>query len=227
MTKYVTLMASLPPLGQLFEAKQTPISRLKLESRLKMLTEEDAARLRQIENLVHWSYIPIERTDAQIVDAARQFFQEENNPTLRAAVESRLDLHTIVAALRRRHQGEQDPPRGEVWGYGPWVSYIERHWREPAFRLQGLFPWVLEANRFLEANESVALEQLLFGAVWKQLNRLSEGHYFDFEAVVIYVLRWNLVDRWTRYNGEVAVERFRKLVDAGIAKFTDVFAKSS
>jgi hypothetical protein len=59
------------------------------------------------------------------------------------------------------------------------------------------------------------------------LERVGAGHYFDFEAVVIYLMRWSLVDRWTRYKGEVAVERFRNLVDAGIAKFTDVFAKSS
>jgi hypothetical protein len=49
-------------------------------------------------------------------------------------------------------------------------------------------------------------------------------HYFDFEAVIIYLNRWSLVDRWARYNGEAAVERFRKLVDSGIEKFTDVFA---
>ena len=35
--KYVVLMASLPPLGSLFEATAPPISRLKLESRLGLL----------------------------------------------------------------------------------------------------------------------------------------------------------------------------------------------
>ncbi|MBE9170732.1 DUF2764 family protein [Pleurocapsales cyanobacterium LEGE 06147] len=223
-TKYVTLMASLPPLGKLFAAKQTPISRIKLENRLKMLTEEDAARLKQIENLIHWSHLPMERTDAQIVDAAKQFFQEVSNQTLRAVIESRLDLHTVIAALRRRQRGDQEPPQGEVWGYGRWVSYIERHWREPGFRLEGVFRWVLEANRLLAAKESVALERLLFGTVWEQLNLLSEGHYFDFEAVVIYVLRWDLVDRWTRYNSEAAVKRFNKLVDSGMEEFRNVFA---
>lgn len=227
MTKYITLMTSLPPLGQLFEAEQTPISRLKLESRLKMLTEEDAARLKQIEELVHWSHLPTERTDAQIVAGAKRFFEEVRNPLLREAVESRLELHTVVAALRRRQRWDSAPPSGEIWGYGRWVSYIESYWTEPGFRLEGVFPWVLEANRLLNANESVELERLLFEAVWNKLGRLGAGHYFDFEAVVIYVLRWNLVDRWSRYQGEEAVKRFRTLLDSGIEKFTNVFAGMS
>ena len=90
-----------------------------------------------------------------------------------------------------------------------------------------MFPWVLEANRLLNAEESVELERLLFEAVWNKLGRLGTGHYFDFEALVIYVLRWNLVDRWSRYQGEEAVKRFRTLLDSGIEKFTNVFAGMS
>ncbi|MBO9997657.1 MAG: DUF2764 family protein [Cyanobacteria bacterium SID2] len=224
MARYITLMASLPALGQLFGSKQTPISRLKLESRLKMLEEEDAALLGQIESLVHWSHLPMERTDAQIVAAAKHFFQEVRNPILREVVESRLELHTVVAALRRRQRGESAPPSGEPWGYGRWVGQIQRYWTEPGFRLESAFPWLVEANRLSIAHESVALEQLLFSVVWNKLGRLGMGHYFDFEAVVVYVLRWNLVDRWTRYEGEAAVDRFRTMVDSGIQEFTNVFA---
>ena len=220
-------MSALPHLGNLFGTKQTPISRLKLEARLKMLREEDALLLRRIEELVHWSYLPMERSDAEIAASAKSFFEQVSNPTLRAAVESRLELHTVVAALRLRQRGESTPSPGTSWGYGRWVNYIERHWSEPGFRLEGAFPWVLEANRLLSTNESVALERLLFEVVWDKLGRLGEGHYFDFEAVVLYVLRWNLADRWSRYQGEAAVERFRSLVDSGLEKFTDVFAQKA
>lgn len=224
MAKYVTLMSSLPPLGQLFEVSQTPISRIKLKTRLEMLDESDALRLQQIEKLVHWSHLPTVRTDAQIVAGARRFFEQVHNPVLRAAVESRLELHTIVAALRRRHQGEGPPPPGEAWGYSLWLKYIERHWTEAAFRLEGAFPWVLEANTLLNANDSVELERLLFGVVWHKLGLLAQGHYFDFEAVVIYVLRWNLVDRWCRYQSDAAVERFKNLIAEGLGNYANVFA---
>ena len=220
-------MASLPPIGKLFEATQTPISRLKLESRLKMLTEKDAILLNRISSLIAWSEQPMERTDAQFIAEAQRFFEEMRSPILQEIVAYRLDVRTIVAALRRRHRGESNPPMDQPWGFGRWVNYIERHWTEPEFHLEVIFPWVPAAHRLLSANDSVALERLQFEVNWKMLQRVETGHYFDFEAVVIYVMRWSMVDRWIRYNGEAAVERFRKLVDAGREKFTDLFAENS
>lgn len=227
ITKYITLMSSLPDLGNLFGTKQTPISRLRLEERLKLLSEKDTVLLNQIASLIAWQQQPMERTDAEFVKEVNHFFQEVGNPTLRKIVEYRLNLRTIIAALRRRHRGESNPPIGQPWGIGGWVNYIERHWSEPGFRLEGIFPWVLEANRLLNENDSIGLERLQFGLNWKMLEQVGAGHYFDFEAVVIYLMRWSMVDRWTRYNGEAAVERFRILVDSGIEKFTDVFAQQA
>lgn len=218
-------MASLPYLGELFQAQQTPLSRLKLEARLKMLSDEDAALLQQIQALIRWHYLPLEGTDAAIVAAAERFFQQVQNPLLRETVAFRLELHTLVAALRRRQQGEDVPPIGASWGYGRWVKHIERHWTEPTFQLQGVFPWLPEAHQLLHTEETVALERLLFSYVWHRLGQLGAGHYFDFEAVVIYVLRWDLIDRWVRYDGEAAVERFKTLVDAGIGEFSQVCAQ--
>jgi hypothetical protein len=217
-------MSSLPHLGNLFGTKQTPISRLKLEERLKMLSEKDAILLNQIASLIAWQQQPMQRTDEEFVTEAQHFFQQLGNPTLRKILEYRLNLRTIIAALRRRHRGENNPPE-RPWGIGAWVNYIERYWSEPGFRLEGMFPWVLEANRLLNANDSLGLERLQFEVNWKMLEQLEAGHYFDFEAVVIYLMRWSLVDRWTRYDGGAAVKRFRTLVDSGIEKFTDVFAQ--
>jgi hypothetical protein len=220
-------MSSLPPLGKLFEASQTPISRLKLESRLKLLEAEDRELLNRITKLIAWSEQPMAQTDTQFVQEAKHFFEEVDNPTLGEVVEHRLTLRTIVAALRRRHRGENEPPRGQIWGVGNWVSFLERHWSEPAFHLEPIFPWVSSVNSLLAANDLVGLERLQFEINWQMLDRVGAGHYFDFEAVVIYLMRWSMIDRWVRYNGEAAVKRFRKLVDSGIEKFTDVFAGKS
>ena len=224
MPKYVTLMSSLPPLGQLFGLTQTPLSRLKLENRLKLLDAKDTERLNQIANLIAWSQQPKERTDSQFVADAERLLAELHNPTLQEIITFRFDLRTIIVALRRRHRGETAPPVDQSWGVGRWVKCIEENWTQVGFGLEGMFPWVLEVNRLLKANDSVALERLQFELNWKMLDRFAVGHYFDFEAVVIYLMRWSLVDRWTRYDGEEAVKRFEELVDEGIEKFSDVFA---
>ena len=226
--RYTTLMASLPPLGGLFEARTPEISRLKLQSRLALLHPEDrrtfdlmvgllSQTLREEEN-------PAGPADAAVLEATRTFLHEVPNPILRELVIFRLDLRTILAALRRRHRGESEPPVGEPWGFGQWVPAIERHWREPAFRLEAVFPWLPQALSLLEADELVDLERLSFRLLWQHLDRIGFGHHFDFEAVVIYVARWALVDRWSHFHGPEAVERFRRLVRTGLGAHANLAA---
>jgi hypothetical protein len=218
------LVTSLPYPGDLFTAKQTPLSRIKLDGRLGMLSDADADLLKRIENVLQWSHQPMERSDAQIVAMAKELVEHLESPLLRQVVEFRLNLRTVVAALRRRKLGQAAPAAREPWGYGPWVDHIRRHWSEAGFRLEGAFPWILEANRLLNADDVMGLERLLLGVVWDHLGRAAEGHYLDFEAVVIYVLRWNVVDRWTTYDADAAVERFESLVDSGLGDSATLFA---
>jgi hypothetical protein len=221
---YLTLIASLPYLGLWSTAKQTPVSRIKLDGRLRMLQAEHAQRLGEIEDLLQWSHQPMARTDAANVAQTRQLLARLDSAALREIVQWRMELRTAVAGLRRRKRGESAPPAGESWGVGRWVGHMQRYWTEPGFHLEGVFPWLLTANRLLAADDSLGLERLLLGVVWDQLGRQGEGHYFDFEAVVVYVLRWNIIDRWTTYAGEAAAERFTTLVDAGLGEFAEVFA---
>lgn len=216
-------MLSLPYLGKLFGAKQTPLSRLKLEGRLGMLEERDAELLREIEDVIQWSHQPMDRTDTAIVAAAQRLLERLQSPVLQEVVRFRLEMRTVVAALRRRQGGQTAPRPRPAWGFGPWLGHIQRYWAEPGFRLEGSFPWVREANRLLREADSLGLERLLLETVWIRLGRFAEGHYFDFEAVVLYVLRWNIINRWTTYDGEVAVRRFIELADGGMGEFAAVF----
>ena len=221
--RYTMLMASLPHHGPLFSAKQTPLSWVKLEERLRVLEETDAAQLQQILTLLLWAHQPMGVSDVEIVRQAHQQVPQIENDLLRGIVEFRLELRTFVAALRRRHRGEPAPKETEVWGYGRWLSQMRRSWTDPGFGLQDAFPWLLEANRLLQQNDAIGLERLLLGRVWDTLSRASEGHYFDFEAVVIYVLRWTIIARWTYYNSIAAAKRFDGLVEAGMGEHASIF----
>lgn len=215
-TGYTMLMTSLPHLGTLFEAKYSVISRIKLERRLNMLMPEDAETISLIESVLWWSSFGETKDDASFLEYARRVLAQMTDPVLYSIVRHRIELRTLVAALRRRHQGRPAPLEGEKWGAGRWVKVIERNWHEPGFGVQRAFPWVLEAQRLLDEKNTVALERLLLEEVWKELGRKSQGHDFDFIAVVIYVLRWDVMERWTHYQDEVALERFSGLIDAAI-----------
>ena len=83
---------------------------------------------------------------------------------------------------------------------------------------------MLESKRLMEEGNFLGLEHQLVDVVWSDLERIGQGHHFDFEAVVLYVLRWDLVARWTTYNEDSAKKRFAELVDAGLAELDKVFA---
>jgi hypothetical protein len=225
MTKYITLIASLPPLVRLLDSSREPLSRLKLESRLKLLDEKDAATLSRIVNVIAWSEQPLQRSDQEFIQEAEALVRDLPSPTLKQLVCERLEMRTVITALRRRHRGEDGPPASRPWGFGRWVDGIERRWKEPVFGLGAVLPWLSEAQQLLEKQDLVGFERFQFSVVWGLLDRLGAGHQFDFEAVVIYLNRWSLVSRWWRYDGDAALNRFRRLVSGGMENFTDVFAE--
>lgn len=220
---YIMLLSSLPRPEALFLAKRPPLSRLKLDRRLRVLAPEDAEVLRLLEHAFSWAALPITMSDEEIVTRMRATMAQIENELVQLIVRDRLEIRTCVAALRRRHRGEQAPPPGTVWGYGRWVSHIARNWTEATFRLDGVFPWLREADKLLKAGDTMALQRLVLQQAWKNVTRHAGEHEFDFEAVLIYVVKWSIVDRWVRYNSEEAGKRFQELTDEGLGEYATLF----
>jgi hypothetical protein len=224
--RYVMLITSLPFHGPLFGAHQTPLSRLRLNVRLRILDETDAQALQELSSVLEWIHQSMSVTDAELVERSKGFEAAWGEGFLSNILRFRMEIRTLYTALRRRRRGETSAPAGQPWGYGRWVRHIERYWNEPGFRLQRVYPWVNEAEQLIEARDSLGLERLLLKVAWDYLTRVSEGHEFDFEAVVIYVLRWDLIARWSSYDGERAVQRFDRLVNIGLGQYGHLFDAS-
>lgn len=217
--RYVQLITSLPGHGPLFRATQTPLSRINLRQRLDLLEADDRRVMDQISDLLDWHCHGIERSDAEIVEQARKVIPGFGNPFVRELVEWRLQARTLIAAMRRRRQGKEAPGPNVLWGYGRWLPIIRKRWHEPHFGLEKVFPWLVEAREHLDNGNPFALERLLLNMFWNHLDRLSEGHEFDFEAVLIYVMRWDLVARWVGYQSEEAGRRFNEMVESALQGF--------
>jgi len=227
--RYAMLISSLPYHGSLFGAKRAPLSRIRLSQRQHLLDEHDLACLRVVSNLLEWSRQGMEQRDDDLVARAKAVLPSLDNVFARDLIVWRLELRTTVAALRRRHRGEAAPSVRVRWGYGRWLAHIRSHWSEPHFRLERVYPWLPEAKTLLEAGDTLDLERLLLNAVWEYLDLLADGHHFDFEAVLIYSLRWDLIARWTGYRGDEAAVRFEELVEEGLKDVVphDLFNRSS
>ena len=216
---YVLLLSSLPRLNALFLAKQPPLSRLKLERRLKLLEPEDRESLCLVEHAFDWRQLTMSTSDADVIERGRHAISTIKSRALRNIVRNRLELRTVIAALRRRALGEGPPAGTTPWGFGRWLGRIRRYWTDPGFRLDGVYPWIREADRLITTKDIVALERMILLEAHRLLQRQAQRHIFDLEAVVIYVLKWNIVDRWARANGEAAARRFDDLVSAGLGTY--------
>lgn len=216
--RYVMLMTSLPHLGTPFRRDRTPMSRTRLDRRLALLHPDDHATLAAVERLVQWEAIEQDRDDAAMLEEARAL-----DTALRAAglidlaetLTCRLRMRALVAALRWRHLG-QDGPGTEAWATGPFARLAEA-WDQPDLGQRHRFSWAEEAAHLLDAGDAPGLERLLLDAAWRDLDRRVPRHAFDFTAVVLYVLRWDITDRWTRMSSEKAAARFDRLVRSSLA----------
>jgi hypothetical protein len=223
-TGYFTLMASLPQLPRFDRALRLPINRERLDARLAWLTPADALSVRQAEQFLEWQRQPIGRTDAQTAVQYRALMGEARPAALRRMIEFRFGLRVVMSALRRRRREPARPGAGEVWGAGPWLKHIERNWRDPDFRLVAQHPWLPHARALLERGETFALERLLMGVVWDHLGEVGGGHYFDLDAVLVYVFRWDILDRWLRYRPDAAAARIDNLVSEAFGERGRLFA---
>jgi hypothetical protein len=208
MPTYYTLIASLPHLPPHFDVERPPLSRPALLERLKLLSEPDTLTLRNLTEFLAWDRQPLDRTDEEFVRHYNQVRQSIHNPLVLEMVDHRIDVRTIVGALRRRRAG-QPPPIGA----GRLVGPIRQHWQHPQFGLQTRFPWIAQLAELLEREDAVATERLLFEITWRTWCRLAAEYTFSFEAVLLYVARWAIVERWSSMNAEAGRIRFEQLIE--------------
>jgi len=215
-TQYIELICSLPYLANPFVPRRAPISRVQLNKRLSMLDFGDRALLGKLTASFYWGGISAGESDSELVRRARRTMDLVEYNDMREWLLWRMDLRTLVAALRRRHRGEDVPPAGTAWGFGRYTRHIERNWNHPHFRLEQHFTWLPEARQLLERGESHELERLLLGEAWSYYSSRQASDDYSFSAVWLYLMRWDLVDRWTSYNAEHARQRFDELVNSAM-----------
>lgn len=217
--KYTLLLSSLPvqPV-ELFSTKILPISRIQLDKRLLLLDTEDSADLVRIEELLHWSKMH-EWNDFNIISHGQEAMALIRSDFLRSLVQWRLELRTLLTVLRRRHAGQELPADQQFYGFCDRLrlSFIRRNWHKPDFGLGLSIPWLKPAQQLIAEDKTLELDKLMLTLNWNHYARLSLGHTFDFPAVVLYVLRWYLINRWVSYDSDRALLRFNELICAEMA----------
>lgn len=204
---YYTLVASLPHLPRTFDVEYPPISRRSLQARLAMLRDDDAATVRQLQDFLEWDRQPADRTDEEVVDEYRRIKAGVRNELVIRLIDHRLGVRTIVSALRRRRMGLGPPV-----GVGPLATIIRKRFDQPQFGLERTQPWIEGFQSCLLTGDAVGGERLLFEQTWQHWWRLAAGYTFSFEAVLLYLARWTILERWTTRDAETGRRRFETLM---------------
>lgn len=215
-TDYYMLVASLPRMPMTFEVEQIPISAHRLRQRLRLLCSRDAAIVEQVQKFLHWDHQPADRTDREVEQEYTRLMQEVTSPMARKIVAYRMEVRTITSALRRRRL--KLPPSA---GVGPWNAHIQTHWQTADFKLSHAHPWIPSVLRYLEAGNPLQVERQLLLATWKQWSRWADEYHFCFESILLYLARWEIVDRWTRLNAELGRQRFDTLLDEALGEYVN------
>lgn len=211
---YYTLIASLPHLPPHFDVTRPPISRPRLNQRLAELNEHDSQVLKQLSDFLAWDRQTLERSEQDVIHDYERLQQEVRHPVVLKIVDDRINMRTIVGALRRRRDGDE-PPRG----VGRLVRSIRNRWNEPQFGLQAQFPWIESFERSMLSGEAVAAERILYESSWRSYSRMADQFQFTFEAVLLYLARWSIVDRWASRDQEAGHARFEQLLEEALGDF--------
>jgi hypothetical protein len=213
MKAYYTVVASLPHLPYFADAERLPLTRLRLEQRLRMLEAEETRQIFQAEFLAGWRLPAGKLGRGNIAAHYKNVLQTISQPVLREFLEYRLDMQTVIAALRLKQAGRDPQQYSGTWGIGRRVKQIEAHWDAADFRLGTVYPWLLEAGNHLAASDAMALDRLLMDTVWRKLSRLDDSNPFGFEAITAFVFKWGILQAWLLRDADAAKQRFQLLIE--------------
>ena len=206
-TNYYSLVASLPYMPRWFDVDEVPISRIRLEQRLKMLGERDKSVVEQVQGFLQWDRQESERTDEDVQREYTRLMNSIANRLVRDIINHRMDIRTVTCALRRRRLSLEPPS-----AVGQYVSHIQKNWQHPDFRLAREHTWIPRVSKHLESNQPLDVERELLTATWNRWVKLADNFHFSFETILLYLARWEIVDRWTRLDAAAGRQRFDRLL---------------
>ena len=211
-TNYYWFVASLPHMPRSFEVERVPISRIQLQQRLKMLGDGDKQTVDQVQRFLLWDRQQPERTDGEVKMEYDRLMNSISNSLVRDIINYRMDVRTITCALRRRRLGLEPPA-----AVGQYVDHIRKHWHHPDFRLLREHPWIPIVRDSLDAGEPLQVERQLMSATWNRWVKLGDEFHFSFETILLYLARWEIVERWTRLDQSAGRRKFDQLMAQTLA----------
>jgi len=215
---YYMLVASLPALPVRFDGGRVPISRATLRERLELLEPEDAEVTAQVAQYFSRSPESLDKTDEQVIARYHELMRTSRSDLVRHLIETRTVSRLLLSAFRR-HRAGLAPPTWELRPADPLAEQIRKHWSTPNFGLRGSYRWLEDFAKHYDAGDMVGAQRVIFEERWNDWTKIAQRYTFTLEAVIAYLVRWEIVDRWTSQNAEAGKARFHNLVEETLGEY--------
>jgi hypothetical protein len=131
--------------------------------------------------------------------------RKASSPFLRAYLNFEKDLRNILTAVRARRKGL--PPSDYLVGEGDLEDILGRSSAED-FGLSEDYPWI---HRILEAKSPQDIEETVQRIVWETIDEMTETNQFEFDVVLAYLLKLQLLERALGLSEEQGLDIVRRL----------------
>jgi hypothetical protein len=131
--------------------------------------------------------------------------QTATNPLLKEYLAFEKLLRNVLAAIRARRKGL--PPADHILGGGEIVEQLGRSNAED-FGLGQEIPWI---ERVIAARDPLQLEDAIEQILWDYLDEQTAQLYFDFEVILAYLLKLQLLEKRLALSEERGMEIVRHL----------------
>ena len=136
-----------------------------------------------------------------------------------------LDIQNILTALIARKQGWQIS--NYVQGGGEVVEMILEHGNAHDFDLSAEYDYVKDLIRCADTEDPVEKERQIDALRWNWLEEQTFLEPFDINALFSYIVRTEMLERWSRLDVEQGRQRFTEIIEnlRGEAKVPQEFLR--
>lgn len=192
MNNYVYIISCLPVL--------TPDSAVDTDALIAEIVEQCSESDRAAISLLLDGFDP-EKLDADFYRKA----QTHTSPFIRSYFSYDLDVRNTRARFLNRQFGRTEE-----------ADTISLDEEEPDFEDAPLMKEILESEDILGREK--ALDELM----WKKIDALTTFDYFDLDAILGFLAKLKITDRWLKLDEETGRELFRRISDQVRATFKGV-----
>lgn len=212
--QYVYVATRLPYLTNIFSYTKEPIVYAKWQEIIADLTEAHQQELLEIQKITKWGAGVEKFTMAEYFQHADKLLRHyKKNTCIYNILFSTVNLRIYVAVLRL--QQTNNPIAMDFAGtiFETTIDNIIAKQKLPYFGMEYEYPWIKDALPYLRADKSFEFERFLLNHHWQLLAKMSANNWFNFNAIVIFMLKMNLIRRWLKYDAERAKSRLENMIN--------------